>query len=305
MKRHLRPCRSLAPEIFIVILLAPQMAAASVKGGRDVPTSPSCRQSLAAGSPAHVDLLLAAATECGAASGPNDIGIPATTDADSDNAAEPSMQCVLMRAAVAAFSPLGPEADEPAPGDAEGGFDAQAAGNAKSQTPSTQNPQPPSVQDLGFPPELTRANPQEQARLDRRSHMLKIHQRLGLITAIPMIATVFSGAFAGGRATSSTNRDLHAALGSATAGLYFTTAYFAIFAPKIAGTPTRGPIRLHKALAWIHGPGMVLTPILGVMAFDQKSRGERVHGIASAHGAVGVVTAAAFGLAILSVSVKF
>ena len=100
-------------------------------------------------------------------------------------------------------------------------------------------------------------------------------------------------------------RDLHAALGSVTRDLYFTTAYYSIFAPKIPGTTTRGPIRLHQALAWIHGPGMILTPILGAMAFQQKSRGERVHGIASAHGAVAIVTAAAYGLAILSVSFKF
>jgi hypothetical protein len=50
---------------------------------------------------------------------------------------------------------------------------------------------------------------------------------------------------------------------------------------------------------------MVLTPILGVMAFDQKSQGEKIHGIASAHGVVGVVAAAAFGLAVVSVSFKF
>jgi hypothetical protein len=83
------------------------------------------------------------------------------------------------------------------------------------------------------------------------------------------------------------------------------SAYYAIRAPKIPGTEPRGQIRLHKALAWIHGPGMVLTPILGAIAFDQKSKGERVHGIASAHGAVAIVTAAAYGAAILSVSVKF
>ena len=46
-------------------------------------------------------------------------------------------------------------------------------------------------------------------------------------------------------------------------------------------------------------------PSLGAIAFDQKSKGEKVHGIASAHGAVGAVTAAAYGLAILSVSLKF
>jgi Carboxypeptidase regulatory-like domain len=161
-----------------------------------------------------------------------------------------------------------------------------------------------SLQDLGFPQAQTQGNPQEQALLNKRSHMLKVHQRLGLITTIPMVATVVSGAFAGGRATSSTNRDLHAAFGSLTAGLYFTTAYYAIFAPKVPGVKARGPIRLHKALAWIHGPGMILTPILGEMAFAQRSRGERVYGIARAHGQVAIVTAAAFGLAILSVSIK-
>jgi hypothetical protein len=58
-------------------------------------------------------------------------------------------------------------------------------------------------------------------------------------------------------------------------------------------------------MAWIHGPGMILTPILGAIAFDQKSKGEKVHGIASAHGPVAIVTAGAFGAALLSVSVKF
>lgn len=162
-----------------------------------------------------------------------------------------------------------------------------------------------SLGSLGFPQSETQGSAQEQARLNRRTHMLKVHQTLGLITAAPMLATVLSGGFAGGKATSSTNRDLHVGLGSLTAGLYFTTAYFAIAAPKIEGTKTRGPIRLHKALAWIHGPGMILTPILGAMAYAQKSKGEKVHGIASAHGPVGVVTAAAYGLALLSVSIKF
>lgn len=162
----------------------------------------------------------------------------------------------------------------------------------------------PSLSDLGFSSSQTQGNPQLQARLEKRSRMLQMHQRLGLITTAPLIATVITGAFAGGRSTSSTNRDLHAALGATTAGLYFSSAYFAIFAPKIPGTKTEGNIKLHKAMAWIHGPGMVLTPILGAMAFEQKSKGERVHGIAQAHGEVAIVTAAAYGVAILSVSLK-
>jgi hypothetical protein len=94
-------------------------------------------------------------------------------------------------------------------------------------------------------------------------------------------------------------------LGAVSSDLYFTSAYFAIRAPSIKGTSTRGPIRVHKALAWIHGPGMILTPILGALAYQQKNNGEKVHGIAAAHGPVAIVTAGAFGAALLSVSLKF
>ncbi len=163
----------------------------------------------------------------------------------------------------------------------------------------------PSLSDLGFSPSQTQGSSAEQARLDKRSHMLKVHQRFGLITTAPLVATVLTGLAAGGKQTSSTDRDLHAALGSTTAVLYGVTAYYAIFAPKIPGTETRGPIKVHKILAWIHGPGMVLTPILGAMAFSQKSNGQRIHGIASLHGPVAVITAGAYGAAILSVSLKW
>ena len=163
----------------------------------------------------------------------------------------------------------------------------------------------PSLSDLGLSPEQTQGNAREQALLDKRTHMLKIHQRMGLITTIPLIVTVATSLNAGGKSTSSTSRDLHTALGAVTGDLYFITAYYAIRAPRVSGTETRGPIRFHKAMAWIHGPGMILTPILGIIAFDQKNKGEKVHGIASAHGPVAIVTAGAFGAALLSVSLKF
>jgi Carboxypeptidase regulatory-like domain len=163
----------------------------------------------------------------------------------------------------------------------------------------------PTLGDLGFPTAAGQGSAQDQARLDRRSHMLQMHQRLGLITAIPLVATLIASGGAGGHSTSSAARDLHAALGSVTVGMYVWTASYAIRAPKIPGTPTRGPIRVHKALAWVHGTGMILTPILGAMAFDEKSKGEKVHGIASAHGAAAWVTGIAYGAAIVTVSVKF
>ncbi|MGA2005680.1 MAG: carboxypeptidase-like regulatory domain-containing protein [Terriglobales bacterium] len=163
----------------------------------------------------------------------------------------------------------------------------------------------PSLSDLGLSPEQTRGNPLEQALLDKRTHMLKIHQRMGLITMIPLVATVILGPGAGGKSEGTAARDLHVALGSLTGDLYGITAYYAIRAPRIPGTKKRGPIKFHEAMAWIHGPGMILTPILGAMAFSQKNNGEKVHGIAQAHGPVAIVTAGAFGAALLSVSVKF
>jgi len=185
---------------------------------------------------------------------------------------------------------------------------------AAAQTPAG-GPQAPSLGDLGFPTDQTKGNAQAQARLDRRSHMLKIHQRLGLITLAPFLATLISssgarpprtsasGVTISGGSTSS--RNLHEALGITTASLYLTTASFAIFAPKTPGSKTHGPILVHKILACIHGPGMILTPILGAMAYQQINSGKKVTGIASAHGAVAAVTGVAYGAAMRSVSIKF
>jgi len=171
-------------------------------------------------------------------------------------------------------------------------------------------PQQPSLSDLGFTPQQTQANPRLQAELDKRTEMLKIHQRLGLITLAPMAATLITGPMAKAKGKngqtitepSNANLDFHAALGGATAALYFTTASFAIFAPKIPNNPKHGAIRFHEALAFVHGPGMILTPILGYDAYKQENAGEKVHGVASLHGPVAVATVCAYGAAIVAVS---
>jgi hypothetical protein len=217
----------------------------------------------------------------------------------AEDAVDLAMRRAVARAFAASFTSFDLAADS-----GQGSHD-QSQQTPPSQTQTPANSQPPSLGDLGFPPSATQGSAADQARLDKRSHLLKIHQRLGLVDIAPLVATVVLGASAGGKSTSTSDRWAHLALGSVTGDLYFISAYYAIRAPKIPGTQTRGQIRLHKALAWIHGPGMVLAPILGAMAFDEKSKGERVHGIASAHGPVAVVTAAAYGLAVVSVSIKF
>ena len=154
------------------------------------------------------------------------------------------------------------------------------------------------------------ANTQLQATLAKRTEMLKIHQKLGLITTIPMVAAIFTGPLAKAKGRNGevikepteANLDFHAALGGLTTALYFTTASYAIFAPRIPNNPKHGGIRWHEALAFVHGPGMILTPVLGYMAYKQENSGEKAHGIAAQHGAVAYVTAIAYGTSIVAVS---
>jgi hypothetical protein len=178
----------------------------------------------------------------------------------------------------------------------------------QQQQPPQNPPAQPSLGDLGFGE--NQANPRMQALLNRRTEMLKIHQRLGLITLAPMVATLITGPMAKAKGKNGqpitepteANLDFHIALGGLTSGMYWSTAYFAIFAPKVPGVKPRGPIRFHRALAWVHGTGMIATPILGIDAYKQENAGEKVHGFASAHGPVAYVTVGAYAAAMLSVS---
>jgi hypothetical protein len=178
------------------------------------------------------------------------------------------------------------------------------ASSTDAQQPSSSSQAPLSLGDLGLTPDQLQGNAKAQALLDKRTHMLKVHQRLGLWTLLPLAATLVasSGASCKKDCGNSAGADFHAALGSVSVGMYAATAYYAIAAPKIPGTKKKGAIRWHEALVIIHGPGMVLTPILGAMALNQQNNGQKVHGIASAHSEVAVATVAAYGASIIAVS---
>jgi hypothetical protein len=179
-----------------------------------------------------------------------------------------------------------------------------------AQAPGNSAPSAPSLSDLGFSSEQTQGDPKLQALLKRRTEMLRTHQRLGLITTAPMVAALFTGggAKAKGRNGSTIREpgdaslDTHFALGAATGALYGLTASYAIRAPRVPGTHKHGAIQFHEALAWVHGPGMVATGLLGIMAWKQENSGEKVHGLASAHGPVAIATTIAYGTSMIAVS---
>ena len=205
----------------------------------------------------------------------------------------------------------GPESSSPVASSAD---DQTSTSQPSTSQTSTSNrsqaaqPQaaPPSLGDLGLSPSQTKPDPDLQARLDRHTRMLRIHQRLGLITLAPLAGACISSAFAPpdlkkGK-DNATGRDIHVGLGAASVTMYAFTASYAIRAPRVSDERAHGGIKLHKYLIWVHAPGMILTPILGAMAYDQANNGEKVHGIASAHAAVAWTTVAAYGAAIVAVS---
>ena len=185
---------------------------------------------------------------------------------------------------------------------------SQPLATSDSLQPPAQNPPTstgPSHGDLGLTPADTEGSAARQAIMDRRTHMLKVHQRLGLITVIPVAAACISAAGAPpkhGDFSNTADRDIHVALGATAVAMYAWTASYAIRAPKVSNEPARGGVKWHKYLIYAHAPGMILTPILGAIAFNQINSGQKVHGIASAHGAVATATAISYGAAIVAVS---
>jgi hypothetical protein len=163
------------------------------------------------------------------------------------------------------------------------------------------------LDDLGFKKSETIGNPELQATLEKRTSMLKTHQILALATAVPMAVNYLLGDEAG---HDQGTRNAHMALGIATTGLYMTSASFAILAPKPEGIEDKGNTRIHRALAWIHGPLMIITPILGNLAKNQieqnKGAGHReLTGVAELHGTAATVLLVSYLASIAVMSFEF
>ncbi len=142
-----------------------------------------------------------------------------------------------------------------------------------------------SVDDLGFSQEETQADPQFQKDLETRSDMLRVHQTLGLITAIPMTAQMVLGLTTSDSVSKGgTDTTLHTTLGLATVALYGTTAMFEILAPKPKGLKPTGNTEVHEALSWIHLPLMILVPLVGDMVNDRIANHQPIGNLGEVHG---------------------
>jgi hypothetical protein len=170
--------------------------------------------------------------------------------------------------------------------------------------PAFAGPPDLSLDDLGFTPQQTAGDAQKQILFEKRTRMLKTHQILGLTALAPMTAALITSGRAG-YGNSKSARNLHAALGSATGALYFSSAYYAWRAPALESAKPSGASKVHRALAFVHFPAMILTPIAAIQAKKQLDRGEEPRGFAKQHRTFATVAAAAYGASMLVLVFNF
>ncbi|MCB9062198.1 MAG: hypothetical protein H6622_11815 [Halobacteriovoraceae bacterium] len=137
-----------------------------------------------------------------------------------------------------------------------------------------------SLDDLKFDESKVKIDPVMSAKVTQRKSMLKTHQILALSSLAVLTGTILSGEE--GKST-----DFHKWSGIAGGALYYTAAGFALAAPELDGEREESwNMKWHKRLAWIHGPAMLLAPVLGYLANEKYKKGEKVEGILKAHSVI-------------------
>lgn len=155
------------------------------------------------------------------------------------------------------------------------------------------------LSDLGFSAEMTQASQEMHQKLEDRRFYLRQHQIWGLVSTGAMALAVLSG----GEGGLPPEHPYFAGLAFTS---YMASAVTAWLAPGLdEGHKITGGTLWHRRLAWIHVPGMILSPILGYMAAKKFEKGEKLDGPEQYHKDVAGVTAVALALAMISVSFEF
>ena len=99
--------------------------------------------------------------------------------------------------------------------------------------------------------------------LDVRRTMLTMHQISGFVTLGAMVATVYYGQKYLNSGLRS-DRNMHQTFIPIAIGCYALTALLSVLSPPpMIRRDETSTTTIHKALAWVHAAGMILTPILG------------------------------------------
>jgi hypothetical protein len=156
------------------------------------------------------------------------------------------------------------------------------------------------LEDLGMSDtaSVEKQDPKLQLEMKERKSKLKTHEVLGLTTLGLMTATMFTGG-------SALDSNVHMYLGMTTAALYFTTAYYSLTAPKPVGVIDRGRIKWHKALAWVHFPAMIITPILGYMYKKNEDDGKSHSSLEKQHSTFAGILYGSFALSAALMVIEF
>jgi hypothetical protein len=116
-------------------------------------------------------------------------------------------------------------------------------------------------------------------RLELRSTLLKWHQGFGLLTLGLLMAQTYLGfqlkemVEEGNLGEEFEKAKIRHGIVGATAFLtYSTSAILALSAPSIDRTGVVDTLTFHKGLAFVHGTGMVLTPLLGFYISRNSAR---------------------------------
>jgi hypothetical protein len=193
---------------------------------------------------------------------------------------------------------------------------------AATETPATSSTaaEPAACETCDIDCETCRES-DRQARyvLRRRASILRTHRVFGIAAWGSMLVTEVLGTmlainrptwFGDGACASDPSAfgcgsgllgALHLGSSFITTGLYTTAGILAIAAPdpdnaSVGTDRASGTLRLHKTLAWVHGIGMILMPILGVVG-SRITDADAGRAFRTVHTGVGYVTFAALSWA--------
>lgn len=198
-----------------------------------------------------------------------------------------------------------------------------APASSTATTTTTTTTPPAACEECDIDPDAFR-EAQRNSRYVRRTRerILRTHRAFGIAAWGTMIATEVLGTIqlinqdtwlgrgacasdpnSFGCRQSSLITGLHQGFAFTTVGLYLTAGVLAAGAPdpENASEGDGGPerrLRLHKVLAWVHGGGMILLPILGILshypqivgATSAESRDDFARAMRSVHAIVGYTT---------------